>query len=149
VSFTYAFLAGLRQHGKLLQRLKCGRQQHPIQPDTVRKLLARVVSAPPAWYLPILIAISLGAGNILIYGVFCKPSLCSSDIAVLTCPPSLPVAVYTATLTHAFLYHRREIAHGFKSILSRKKTSEIHKDIHTALMMSYKEVPEWQYLMSV
>ncbi|KAJ7897829.1 OPT-domain-containing protein [Mycena leptocephala] len=81
----------------------------------------------------------LGAGNILIYGVF--------YIAVLTCPPSLPVAVYTATLTHAFLYHRREIAHGFKSILSRKKTSEIHKDIHTALMMSYKEVPEWQYLI--
>ncbi|KAJ6571281.1 OPT-domain-containing protein [Mycena capillaripes] len=69
----------------------------------------------------------LAAGNILIYGVF--------------------FAVYTATLTHAFLYHRHEIAHGFKSILSRKKTSDIHRDVHVRLMMSYKEVPEWQYLI--
>ncbi|KAF7365747.1 OPT-domain-containing protein [Mycena venus] len=69
----------------------------------------------------------LAAGNILIYGVF--------------------FSVYTATLTHAFLYHRREISHGFKSIFSRKKTSEVHDDVHVRLMMSYKEVPEWQYLM--
>ncbi|KAK6984853.1 OPT-domain-containing protein [Favolaschia claudopus] len=69
----------------------------------------------------------LAAGNILIYGVF--------------------FAVYTATLTHAFLYHRHEIAHGFKSILSRKKTSEVHKDVHVRLMMAYTEVPEWQYLV--
>ncbi|KAJ7238967.1 OPT-domain-containing protein [Mycena rebaudengoi] len=67
----------------------------------------------------------LSAGNILIYGVF--------------------FAVYSATLCHAFLYHRREISHGFKSILSRKKTSDLHSDIHVRLMMSYKEVPEWQY----
>ncbi|KAK7046359.1 OPT-domain-containing protein [Favolaschia claudopus] len=69
----------------------------------------------------------LAAGNILIYGVF--------------------FAVYTATLTHAFLYHRHEIAHGFKSILSRKKTSEVHTDVHVRLMMAYTEVPEWQYLV--
>jgi hypothetical protein len=36
--------------------------------------------------------------------------------------------------------------HGFKSILSRRKTSEEHTDIHVRLMMAYKEVPEWQYL---
>ncbi|KAJ7488401.1 OPT-domain-containing protein [Mycena latifolia] len=69
----------------------------------------------------------LAAGNILIYGVF--------------------FAVYTATLSHAFLYHRREIAHGFRSLVSRKKTSEVHKDVHVRLMMAYKEVPEWQYLI--
>jgi len=69
----------------------------------------------------------LAAGNILIYGIF--------------------FAVYTATLSHAFLYHRREIFHGFKSIFSRKKTSDVHDDVHVRLMMSYKEVPEWQYLM--
>ncbi|KAJ7196280.1 OPT-domain-containing protein [Mycena pura] len=69
----------------------------------------------------------LAAGNILIYGIF--------------------FMVYTATLTHAILYHRREIVHGFKSILSRKKTSELHKDVHVRLMMAYKEVPEWQYLV--
>ncbi|KAJ7203881.1 OPT-domain-containing protein [Mycena pura] len=69
----------------------------------------------------------LAAGKILIYGVY--------------------FSVYTATLTHAFLYHRREISHGFKSIFSRKKTSEVHDDVHVRLMMSYKEVPEWHYLM--
>ncbi|KAJ6616612.1 OPT-domain-containing protein [Mycena sp. CBHHK59/15] len=69
----------------------------------------------------------LAAGNILLYGIF--------------------FAVYTATLSHAILYHRREIVHGFKSILSRKKTSEVHTDVHVRLMMHYKEVPEWQYLI--
>ncbi|KAJ6628594.1 OPT-domain-containing protein [Mycena sp. CBHHK59/15] len=69
----------------------------------------------------------LAAGNILLYGVF--------------------FAVYTATLTHAFLYHRREIAHGFKSIVSRRKTSEDHTDVHVRLMMQYKEVPEWHFLI--
>ncbi|KAJ7254139.1 OPT-domain-containing protein [Mycena rebaudengoi] len=61
----------------------------------------------------------LSAGNIVIYGFFCN---------------------------HAFLYHRREIGHGFKSMFSRKKTAEMHTDIHVRLMMAYKEVPEWQYL---
>ncbi|KAJ6602095.1 OPT-domain-containing protein [Mycena vulgaris] len=69
----------------------------------------------------------LAAGNLLIYGMF--------------------FAVYTATLSHALLYHRREMWHGFKSILSRRKTSDEHTDIHVRLMMSYKEVPEWQYLI--
>ncbi|KAJ7681289.1 OPT-domain-containing protein [Mycena rosella] len=57
------------------------------------------------------------------------------------------IAVYTATLTHAILYHRREMWHGFKSILSRRKTSEEHTDIHVRLMEAYTEVPEWQYLI--
>jgi hypothetical protein len=45
------------------------------------------------------------------------------------------------------LYHRREIVHGFRSILSRQKTSEVHTDVHVRLMEAYKEVPEWQYFM--
>ncbi|KAF8137872.1 OPT-domain-containing protein [Mycena galopus ATCC 62051] len=69
----------------------------------------------------------LSASNALVYGVF--------------------FAVYTATLSHAFLYHRREIMHGFRSILSRGKTSDVHKDVHVRLMESYKEVPEWQYFI--
>ncbi|KAJ7134009.1 OPT-domain-containing protein [Mycena crocata] len=69
----------------------------------------------------------LSASNALLYGVF--------------------FAIYIATLSHAFLYHRREIVHGFKSILSRQKTSHVHRDVHVRLMESYKEVPEWQVLV--
>ncbi|KAJ7140663.1 OPT-domain-containing protein [Mycena epipterygia] len=69
----------------------------------------------------------LAAGKILVYGLW--------------------FALYMATLSHAILYHRREIWHGLKSILSRRKTSEIHTDVHVRLMMNYKEVPEWQYLI--
>ncbi|KAJ6596313.1 hypothetical protein DFH09DRAFT_1407437 [Mycena vulgaris] len=32
--------------------------------------------------------------------------------------------------------------------VSRKKTSEVHPDVHVRLMMAYKEVPEWQRLLS-
>jgi OPT family small oligopeptide transporter len=69
----------------------------------------------------------LSASNAVVYGVF--------------------FALYTATLTHTFMYHRREIVHGFRSILSREKTSDVHKDVHVRLMESYKEVPEWQYFL--
>ncbi|KAF7375383.1 OPT-domain-containing protein [Mycena sanguinolenta] len=58
-------------------------------------------------------------------------------------------ALYTATLSYAFLNYRREIIHGFRSILSREKTSSMHKDVHVRLMENYKEVPEWQYFMQV
>ncbi|CAK5266492.1 unnamed protein product [Mycena citricolor] len=70
----------------------------------------------------------LAAANIIIYGVF--------------------FAVYTATLSHAILYHRRDMLHGFKSILSfGRKTSDMHRDVHVRLMEQYKEVGEWQYFM--
>ncbi|KAJ6564729.1 OPT-domain-containing protein [Mycena capillaripes] len=62
----------------------------------------------------------LSASNALLYGVF--------------------FALYTATLSYAFLYHRREIMHGFRSVFSRGKTSEMHKDVHVRLMESYKEL---------
>ncbi|KAJ7615908.1 OPT-domain-containing protein [Roridomyces roridus] len=69
----------------------------------------------------------LSASNSLVYGVF--------------------FAVYTATLVHAFLYHRHAIVHGFKSLLSRKKPSDMHQDVHCRLMEAYEEVPEWQYFI--
>lgn len=67
----------------------------------------------------------LSAGNILIYGIF--------------------FAVYTSTLSHAIIYHRHEIANGFRSLLARRAVTASHRDIHTRLMQNYKEVPEWAY----
>ncbi|EIN12782.1 OPT-domain-containing protein [Punctularia strigosozonata HHB-11173 SS5] len=67
----------------------------------------------------------LAAGNILLYGIF--------------------FAVYTATISHAILYHRHEIASGFRSLLSRRSYHETNKDVHSRLMTAYKEVPELWY----
>ncbi|KAH7100232.1 OPT oligopeptide transporter [Auriculariales sp. MPI-PUGE-AT-0066] len=71
----------------------------------------------------------LSAANLLVYGIF--------------------FAAYAATVSHAFLYHRREIAKGFRSILSRTGGLASQKDIHSRLMMSYKEVPEWWYFATL
>lgn len=69
----------------------------------------------------------LAAGNILLYGIF--------------------FAVYTSTITHTILYHRREIWHGMQTLFNRQAASERHNDVHTRLMKSYKEVPEWVYFL--
>lgn len=68
----------------------------------------------------------LATGNLLLYGAF--------------------FALYTASLSHAFLYHRREISMGFRKLI--KGTSHVSatdRDVHTRLMSVYKEVPEWWY----
>ncbi|KAH9917385.1 OPT-domain-containing protein [Epithele typhae] len=68
----------------------------------------------------------LTAGNILLYGFF--------------------FAIYSATLSHAYLYHRHAIVAGFKDLIKRKKFDKDAKyDVHGRLMASYKEVPEWHY----
>jgi hypothetical protein len=54
-------------------------------------------------------------------------------------------ALYTATITHTILYHRREIVAGFKNLISRKSAFADSKDVHTRLMRSYREVPEYMY----
>ena len=54
-------------------------------------------------------------------------------------------AVYTATITHTILYHRREIVAGFKDLISGKSAFADSKDVHTRLMRSYREVPEYMY----
>ncbi|ATY66001.1 oligopeptide transporter [Cordyceps militaris] len=74
----------------------------------------------------------LGAGNVVIYMFF--------------------FGIYTSTLTYAILYHRHEIFMGFKALFNsfRKKTplEDDHiLDVHNRLMKSYKEVPEWWYML--
>jgi OPT family small oligopeptide transporter len=51
--------------------------------------------------------------------------------------------IYTATVVHAYLYHRFEIINGFKSLFRRR--TEEHEDVHMRLMRQYKEVPETWY----
>jgi len=68
----------------------------------------------------------LSAANSLIYGVF--------------------FAAYSSSVSHAYLYHRHEIMNGFKSIFRRTGGLASQKDIHSRLMSSYREVPEWWYL---
>ncbi|KAK0482776.1 OPT-domain-containing protein [Armillaria novae-zelandiae] len=69
----------------------------------------------------------LSASMILLYGFF--------------------FATYAATISHTALYHRREIALGFKSLVKRKPIGENKFDVHSRLMSAYKEVPEWQYAL--
>ncbi|KAH7148288.1 OPT oligopeptide transporter protein-domain-containing protein [Dactylonectria macrodidyma] len=76
----------------------------------------------------------LGAGNVVIYMFF--------------------FGIYTSTLTYAALYHRREIVTGFKGIINsmRRKKPHVNEelddlDVHNRLMKSYREVPEWWYMV--
>jgi hypothetical protein len=54
-------------------------------------------------------------------------------------------ALYTAIVTHTILHHRREIIAGFRNLISRKSACADSKDVHTRLMRSYREVPEFMY----
>ncbi|KAM0426479.1 hypothetical protein ACHAPT_008170 [Fusarium lateritium] len=59
-------------------------------------------------------------------------------------------AVYSALISYAALYHWNDIRLGFISLWeSIKKNGRVDdfKDIHTRLMESYREVPEWWYLI--
>ncbi|KAJ7208264.1 OPT-domain-containing protein [Mycena pura] len=84
-----------------------------------------------------------GLFNLTMYESYSPAYLASSNAFVY----GVFFALYTAVLSHTFLYHRREIVHGIRSILGRQKTSEMHKDVHVRLMESYEEVPEWQYFI--
>lgn len=87
------------------------------------------------------------AGNSLVYGFF--------------------FAIYAAIVTHVVLYHRYELAMGFKNLYQglkwKKKTSNAttgengeeevvranageYQDVHNRLMAAYPEVSEWWYL---
>lgn len=71
----------------------------------------------------------LSAGSIMIYFFF--------------------FAIYTAIISYAYLYHRHEIAMGFRALFNsfRKKqdTRVQYSDVHNRLMSKYPEVPEWWY----
>lgn len=50
-------------------------------------------------------------------------------------------AVYAAVVSYAFLYHRHDIAVGFRSLFNSFKGSDTYdfKDVHSRLMSKYKE----------
>ncbi|KAM7192183.1 OPT oligopeptide transporter domain containing protein [Rhypophila sp. PSN 637] len=68
-------------------------------------------------------------------------------------------ALYSATITYGYLYHRHEIMLGLRGCWRdvRKKTNaeseEINDlnrlDVHNRLMAAYKEVPEWWYMVTL
>jgi len=78
---------------------------------------------------------NLSAGNIVIYLFF--------------------FGIYTATISYAYLYHRHEIAMGFRNLWNsfrkNKNSAEGSKyeyeDVHNRLMKKYPEVPEWWYMI--
>lgn len=56
-------------------------------------------------------------------------------------------AVYAATISYASVYHRHHIALSFRSLWNsfRSGPTSDFNDVHSRLMRSYKEVPEWWY----
>lgn len=57
-------------------------------------------------------------------------------------------AIYSAVVSYAFLYHRKEIAIGVKNAFRRGKRSELFKDVHNRLMSAYPDVGEiWYFLV--
>lgn len=48
----------------------------------------------------------------------------------------------TATLTHVFLYHGKDIRDQWRAAISMRD-----HDIHSRMMLAYKEVPQWWYGM--
>ncbi|CZR56581.1 related to sexual differentiation process protein isp4 [Phialocephala subalpina] len=62
-------------------------------------------------------------------------------------------AIYTATISYAYLYHRHEIAMGFRNLFNsfrkNKDTEYEYTDVHNRLMAAYPEVPEWWYLITL
>ncbi|KAF2709098.1 OPT oligopeptide transporter [Pleomassaria siparia CBS 279.74] len=57
-------------------------------------------------------------------------------------------ALYTATLSYAFIYHRHDMGLGFKSLLrsfQKGSTTQEFTDVHARLMTKYPEVPEWWF----
>ncbi|EMR68687.1 putative opt oligopeptide transporter protein [Eutypa lata UCREL1] len=57
-------------------------------------------------------------------------------------------SIYSATISYAYLYHRHEIAMGFRNLVNsfrrtNKKTEVGYDDIHNQLMAKYDDAPEW------
>ncbi|KAL6352776.1 hypothetical protein LRP88_13249 [Fusarium phalaenopsidis] len=63
-------------------------------------------------------------------------------------------AVYAAAITYGVLYHHQHIAMGFRDLInsfrpSKKQEVEADQvlDVHNRLMKSYREVPEWWFMI--
>lgn len=86
------------------------------------------------------------------YQEYSPPFLSSANVVVYM----FFFALYSATVTYGILYHRHEIAMGFRdmwqSIKARKGSENTQKsdlDVHNRLMKAYKEVPEWWYMITL
>lgn len=63
-------------------------------------------------------------------------------------------SIYSATISYAYLYHRHEIAMGFRNLVNsfrrtNKKTEVGYDDIHNQLMAKYDDAPEWWYVIVI
>lgn len=59
-------------------------------------------------------------------------------------------AIYSSVISYAYLYHRHEIAMGFKNLINSFRKDKgsgagQYQDVHNRLMSKYAEVPEWWY----
>jgi OPT family small oligopeptide transporter len=86
------------------------------------------------------------------YKAYSPPFLSAANVVVYL----FFFALYAATVTYGILYHRHEIMMGFRDIwssLRRKKGDKSNDrdaiDVHNRLMKSYKEVPEWWYMITL
>lgn len=88
------------------------------------------------------------------YEAYSPPFLSASKIVVYM----LSFGVYTAAVTYAILYHRRQMILAVRGVFAgfwrRKKRDFVNEpaenddlDIHSRLMAFYKEVPEWWYMI--
>jgi hypothetical protein len=77
------------------------------------------------------------------YSAYSEPHMAASNIVLYCCF----FAAYSSVVTHTILYHRKEIANGFKtaykSIRAGQQGNLAFKDYHNQAMSKYKEVPEW------
>ena len=81
------------------------------------------------------------------YEAYSKPYMAASNLVLY----GAFFAVYSTTIVHTLLYHRKEISNGFKvaykSIRAGQKGNAAFKDYHNQTMANYAEVPEWAYLI--
>lgn len=59
-------------------------------------------------------------------------------------------AVYSAVVSYAIVYHRQDIKLGMRSLVRSFRGGNNRndfQDIHSRLMGSYREAPEWWYLI--
>ncbi|KAI1840281.1 hypothetical protein JX266_013500 [Neoarthrinium moseri] len=84
------------------------------------------------------------------YAAYSPPFLSAMNLTVYM----FFFAIYTATISYAYLYHRHEIMMGFRNLINsfrKNKDSNVgqYSDVHNRLMAKYAEVPEWWYTIII